>query len=106
KPVFRWNLVDLNRERWEGPVLTAGKHTLEFDFHYDGLGAGTLAFGDYSGLGKGGTGELKVDGKAVATQKMEHTLPFMLQFDESLDVGSDTQTGGDCRHTKHPVTLH
>jgi arylsulfatase len=24
---------------------------------------------------------------------MEHTVPFILQFDESLDVGSDTLTG-------------
>jgi arylsulfatase len=24
---------------------------------------------------------------------MEHTIPFILQFDESLDVGSDTLTG-------------
>jgi arylsulfatase len=93
KPVFLWNLVDLKRERWEGPQLSAGKHTLEFDFKYDGLGAGTLAFGDYSGLGQGGTGVLKVDGKAVATQKMEHTIPFTLVWDESLDVGSDTGTG-------------
>lgn len=93
KPVFCWNLVGLKHERWEGPALSAGKHTLEFDFKYDGLGAGTLAFGNYSGLGKGGTGVLKVDGKAVARQKMEHTIPFMLQFDESLDVGSDTLTG-------------
>jgi arylsulfatase len=36
---------------------------------------------------------LKVDGKDMATQKMEHTIPFILQFDESLDVGSDTLTG-------------
>jgi arylsulfatase len=36
KPVFLWNLVDLKRIRWEGPdALTAGKHTLEFDFKYD-----------------------------------------------------------------------
>jgi arylsulfatase len=93
KPVFLWNLVDLQRIRWEGPELAPGKHTLEFDFKYDGLGAGTMAFGDYSGLGKGGTGVLKVDGNAVSTQKMEHTIPFLLQFDESLDVGSDTLTG-------------
>jgi arylsulfatase len=38
-------------------------------------------------------GVLKVDGKEVATQKMEHTIPFILQFDESLDIGSDTLTG-------------
>ena len=39
KPVFLWNLVDLKRIKWEGPdALAPGKHTLEFDFKYDGLG--------------------------------------------------------------------
>ena len=93
KPVFLWNLVDVKRIRWEGPELAPGKHLLEFDFKYDGLGAGTMAFNNYSGIGRGGTGVLKVDGTEVATQKMEHTIPFLLQFDESLDVGSDTLTG-------------
>jgi len=92
KPVFLWNLVDLKRVRWEGPELTPGKHVLEFDFTYDGLGAGTMAFGSYAGIGQGGTGVLKVDGKDVATEKMEHTLPFILQWDEALDIGSDTGT--------------
>ncbi len=93
KPVFLWNLVDLKRVRWEGPELAPGNHVLEFDFKYEGLGAGTMAFNNYSGIGQGGTGVLKVDGTEVATQKMEHTIPFILQFDESLDVGSDTLTG-------------
>ena len=93
KPVFLWNLVDLKRVRWEGPELAPGNHVLEFDFKYEGLGAGTLAFNNYSGIGRGGTGVLKVDGTAVATQKMEHTIPFILQWDESLDIGSDTLTG-------------
>ena len=91
KPVFLWNLVDLKRIRWEGTeALAPGKHTLEFDFKYDGLGPGTMAFGDYSGIGRGGTGVLKVDGKEVANQKMEHTLPFIMQWDENLDIGADT----------------
>ncbi len=93
KPVFLWNLVDLARVRWEGPALTAGKHVLEFDFKYDGLGMGTLEFNSYSGVGRGGTGVLKVDGKTVATQAMEHTIPFLMPLDESLDIGSDTLTG-------------
>ncbi len=93
KPVFLWNLVHLNRIRWEGPdALTPGKHTVEFDFQYDGLGAGTLAFNSMSGIGRGGTGVLKVDGKEVASHKMEHTLPLILQWDESFDIGSDTGT--------------
>ena len=89
--MFLWNLVDLKRIRWEGPeALAPGKHTVEFDFKYDGLGAGTLAFNNMSGIGRGGTGVLKVDGKEVATQKMEHTIPLILQWDETFDIGSDT----------------
>ena len=96
KPVFLWNLVDLKRLRWEGPeALTPGKHTLEFDFKYDGLGLATLAFNNLSGIGRSGTGVLKVDGKEVATQKMERTLPLILQWDENFDVGADTGTPVD-----------
>jgi arylsulfatase A-like enzyme len=92
KPVFTWNLVDLKRIRWEGPELTPGKHQLEFDFKYAGLGPATMAFGNFSGVGAGGTGTLKVDGNTVATEKMEHSIPFILQWDEALDIGSDTGT--------------
>ena len=96
KPVFLWNLVDLKRLRWEGPeALTPGKHTLEFDFKYDGMGLATLAFNNLSGIGRSGTGVLKVDGKEVATQKMERTLPLILQWDENFDVGADTGTPVD-----------
>ena len=95
KPVFLWNLLDLKRIRWEGPELTPGKHTLEFDFTYDGLGMGTLAYASMSGIGRSGTGVLKVDGKEVVTKKMERTLPLIMQWDENLDVGSDTGTPVD-----------
>jgi arylsulfatase len=93
KPVFLWNLVDLKRIRWEGAdALAPGKHTLEFDFKYDGLGFGTLAFNNISGVGRGGIGVLKVDGKEVARQAMERTIPFILQWDENFDIGADTGT--------------
>jgi arylsulfatase len=103
KPVFTWNLVDLKRVKWEGPkVLAPGKHTLAFDFKYDGLGAATLAFGSPSGLGRSGTGVLKVDGKVVATQKMEKTIPLTLQWDENFDVGADTGTPVDDKDYQVP----
>jgi arylsulfatase len=94
KPVFLWNLVDLERLKWEGAeALPAGRHTIEFDFKYEGLGAGTLAFNNFSGIGRPGTGTLKVNGKVVDTKPMPRTLPMILQWDESFDVGSDTLTG-------------
>ena len=102
KPVFTWNLLDLRRVRWEGPDLTPGRHTLEYDFQYDGLGFATLEFASFSGIGRGGTGVLKVDGQVVATEKMEHTIPYLLQLDESLDIGSDTLTGVNDADYKPP----
>ena len=45
KPVYTWNLMGLKLIKWEGPdALPPGKHTLEFDFKYDGLGVATLPF--------------------------------------------------------------
>jgi len=106
KPVFLWNMVDLERLKWEGPdALSPGRHTVEFDFVYDGLGSGTLAYNDFSGVGRPGTGTLKVDGKAVATKKMEKTLPMILQWDESFDIGSDTLTGVNDADYKPPFPL-
>jgi arylsulfatase len=106
KPVFLWNLIDLKRIKWEGPdALTPGKHTVEFDFKYDGLGAGTLAFNNMSGVGRPGTGTLKVDGKVVATKEMPKTIPMILQWDESFDIGSDTLTGVNDADYKPPFTF-
>lgn len=61
--------------------LAAGKHTLKFDFKYDGLG-----------YGKGGTGTLSVDGKEVAKGKIERTIPVRFSLDETFDIGLDTGT--------------
>ena len=106
KPVFLWNLVDLKRIKWEGSdALTPGKHTVEFDFKYNGLGVGTLALNNMSGLAQSGTGTLKVDGNVVATQEMPHTLPMILQWDESFDIGSDTLTGVNDEDYKPPFAL-
>ncbi|MCM8595632.1 MAG: arylsulfatase [Candidatus Accumulibacter sp.] len=103
KPVFTWNLVDLKRVKWVGQeALPPGRHVLEFAFKYDGLGMETLAYGSPSGIGRGGTGVLKVDGKVVAEQKMERTIPLILQWDENLDVGSDTGTPVDDRDYQVP----
>lgn len=85
KPTFVWNLFDLARIRWQGKeALKPGKHTLVFDFSYDG-----------PGIGKGGTGILKVDGKEVAKETMKQTAPFILQWDETFDVGVDSGTPVD-----------
>jgi arylsulfatase len=106
KPVFLWNLVDLERIKWEGPdALPPGPHILEFDFQYEGLGLGTLALNNFSGVGRPGIGTLKVDGKVVDTKRMEKTLPMILQWDESFDIGSDTLTGVNDADYRPPFAL-
>jgi hypothetical protein len=85
--------------------LPPGRHTIEFDFRYDGLGAGTLAFNNFSSVGRLGTGTLKVNGKVVATKRMERTLPMILQWDESFDIGSDTLTGVNDADYQPPFPL-
>jgi arylsulfatase A-like enzyme len=62
--------------------LAPGKHTIVFDFAYDG-----------GGIGKGGTGTLTLDGKKVAEGRIAQTTPLpKFSLDESFDVGQDTGT--------------
>src|SRR5262249_31210667 len=83
KPVFTYNLLAIERFRWAAPKeLAPGKHTIEFDFTYDG-----------PGLAKGGTVVLKVDGKEVETKKIPLTIAYTMAADETFDVGVDTRTG-------------
>jgi hypothetical protein len=85
RPVFLYNLLDLERFRWESPnALTPGKHTIVFEFTYDG-----------PGVGKGGTGVLGIDGTEVVNQAVPHTIPFLMTLDETFDIGSDTRTPVD-----------
>ena len=96
KPVFVYNMLDLERFRWEGGIggrvgedllgraLKPGKHTLVFDFKYDGPGPG-----------KGGVGVFTVDGKELARKTIPHSIPMLMAIDETFDIGSDTRTGVD-----------
>src|ERR1700710_2275161 len=83
KPVFDYNMLILAQYRWEGSdVLTAGKHTISFEYTYDG-----------PGIAKGGSGVPKVDDKVVATGKQANSIAFLQVADETFDVGIDTRTG-------------
>ena len=90
KPVFDYNLLDMTHYRWEGgplgrgvlaEALKPGKHTIVFDFKYEGPGPG-----------KGGEGVLNVDGNEVSRKRIPHTIPLVMTADETFDIGSDTRT--------------
>jgi arylsulfatase A-like enzyme len=61
--------------------LTPGKHTVKFDFAYDG-----------GGPGKGGLGTIYIDGKKVGEGRIERTQPGIFSADETADVGIDLAT--------------
>jgi arylsulfatase len=85
QPVFTWNLLELERVKWQSKdALGAGKHTLDFDWKYDG-----------PGFGKGGTGTLKVDGKVVDSHPMPRSVPVILPWCETFNVALDTGTPVD-----------
>jgi arylsulfatase len=61
--------------------LNPGKHSVKFDFAYDG-----------GGVGKGGMGTLYIDGKQVGQSRIERTQPGIFSADETADVGIDLAT--------------
>jgi arylsulfatase A-like enzyme len=96
KPVFTYVQLTAEKFRWEGSAaLTPGKHTIAFDFKYDG-----------PGFGKGGNGVLSVDGKAVASKTIPFTIPFVMTIDESFDVGMDTRSGVDDNDYQPPFRFN
>ena len=85
KPVFYYNMANVAHYSVAATqALKPGKHTVVFDFLYDG-----------GGIGKGGTGKLSVDGTQVAQGRIEKTVPFRFSLDETFDVGEDTGTPVD-----------
>ena len=74
------NLVNIERHYVRsGEVLTPGRHTVSYHFAYDG-----------EGVGKGGTGTLRIDDRVVGEGRIERTVPMIFSADETLDVGSDS----------------
>lgn len=82
RPVFHYNFANMAHfDIASKEALTPGRHTLVFDFTYDG-----------GGIGKGGSGVISVDGKAIAQGRIPNTMPARFSLDETFDIGSDTGT--------------
>ncbi|MBF4465176.1 arylsulfatase [Flavobacterium sp. LC2016-12] len=82
KPAFTYNFLGLDNYNIQADqALKPGKHTIVYDFKYDG-----------GGLGKGGTGTITVDGNKVAEGKLTKTQPGIFSVDDLADVGTDDGT--------------
>jgi arylsulfatase len=46
-----------------------------------------------------------VDGKVVSTQTLERTVPLILPWDETFDIGADTGTSVDDKDYQVPFKL-
>jgi len=82
KPAYDYNFIGLQRFTVaSSKKLKPGKHSIKFDFAYDG-----------GGLAKGGLGTLYVDGEKVGEGRIDHTHPMIFSADETADVGIDLAT--------------
>jgi arylsulfatase A-like enzyme len=79
RPTYSYNFFGAERSTiTASEALASGERTLGFDFAYDG------------GIGGGGVGRLRVDGKPVAQGRIPRTAPVFYSIDETFDVGIDT----------------
>jgi hypothetical protein len=81
KPKFAYNYLGaVTTISSEDESLPAGPVTVGYDFAYDG-----------GKPGSGGTGTLLINGKKVATGRIERTIPFIFGV-QTADVGLDLYT--------------
>lgn len=81
KPTYSYNWVGLEVYTvTSSQKLSPGKHTVKFDFAYEG------------GRGAGGTGTIYIDGKKAGEGRITHTNANTFGIDESADVGTDQNT--------------
>ncbi|MDD1617561.1 MAG: arylsulfatase, partial [Methylococcaceae bacterium] len=81
KPSYTYNWLGLEQFNiTTKQKVAAGKHTLKFDFAYDG------------GRGAGGTGSIFLDDKKIGEGKIAKTQSYVFGMDETADVGVDQNT--------------
>jgi arylsulfatase len=82
KPSFTYNFLGLaSTTIAASKPIAAGKHTVVYDFTYEG-----------GGMGKGGVGTITVDNAQVAEGRLERTQPGIFSVDDLADVGVDLGT--------------
>jgi hypothetical protein len=84
KPEFVYALSNQRQHKFRiasDKALPPGNHVIRVKFAYEG-----------GGIGKGATGTLLVDEKAIAEGKIPQTIGVRFSLDETFDVGEDAGT--------------
>ena len=82
KPAYTYNYFGLNEYTVRSnKAIESSNAEIKLEFEYDG-----------SGVGKGGTAKLYVDGNLVAEGRIDKTQPAVFSADETADVGKDDAT--------------
>jgi arylsulfatase A-like enzyme len=82
RPSFTYNYLGLQSYTVaSSQPLKPGKHTLVYDFKYDG-----------GGPGKGGIGTITVDGNKAGEGRVEKTQAGIFSVDDLADIGTDDGT--------------
>ncbi len=82
RPTFCYNYLGLERYTVAAAqALPPGRASVRMNFDYDG-----------GGIAKGGTATLLVDGRPVASGRVERTQPITFSADETAGVGVDDAT--------------
>ena len=82
KPAFTYNYLGLvSYNIVSAQALKPGKHSVTYNFKYDG-----------GGRGKGGTGTISIDGTKVGEGRIDKTQPGIFSVDDLADVGTDEGT--------------
>lgn len=82
KPAFTYNYLGMeSTDIIATQAMKPGRHTVVYDFAYDG-----------GGPGKGGVGTITVDGTKVGEGRLAKTQPGVFSVDDLADVGVDDGT--------------
>jgi len=96
KPMFTYNYLGLESYTVSSTMaFKPGKHTIVYDFKYDG-----------GGPGKGGVGSFTIDGTKFGEGRIDKTQPGIFSVDDLADVGTDDGTpvanyGGSAHFNGH-----
>ena len=94
--MFTWNLLDLKRVKWEAPqALAPGKHTIVYRLQIRRSGLRDARLQQHERPWAAGDGRAQRGRQGSRAPDHGATIPLILPWDETFDIGADTGTPVD-----------